>query len=94
MNTVSTKMEIAEDAYLALASMGYTEQRISAEAKSLLAARLFQQNILSLGKAAELSDRNLEDFINFLNELKIPVIDYEEDELDAEFKTALKVTKI
>lgn len=86
MSKVETKLEIPEDAYLTLSSSGYTKQRISMEAKSLFAAHLFQRGVLSLGKAAELSELRIGKFINFLNELEIPVIDYDEEELDAEFK--------
>ncbi|RLC20703.1 MAG: hypothetical protein DRI57_04210 [Deltaproteobacteria bacterium] len=45
------------------------------------------------GKAAELAELKLGRFINFLDGLKIPVIDYEEDELDAEFKTAMELSE-
>ena len=70
---------------------GYTKKRISSEAKSLLAAHLFEKGVLSLGKAAELAELKLGSFIHFLDELKIPVIDYDDDELKAEFKIAKKL---
>ena len=91
MGKVKTDLEIPEDAYIALAGSGYTKKRISLEAKSLLAAHLFEKGVLSLGKAAELAEFNLGTFIRFLDELEIPFIDYDEDELDAEFKTAKKL---
>jgi predicted HTH domain antitoxin len=81
MRKVKANLEIPEDAYLALSSSGYTKKRISSEAKSLLAAHLFERGVLSLGKA----------FIHFLDELEIPVIDYDDDELNAEFKIAKKL---
>ena len=86
MRKIKTNLEIPEDAYLALSSIGYTKERISLEAKNLLAAHLFERGVLSLGKAAELAEVNLGAFIRFLGELGIPVIDYDEDELNAEFK--------
>ena len=91
MRKVKTNLEIPEDAYLALSSSGYTKERISLEAKSFLAAHLFKRGILSLGKAAELAEFNLGVFIRFLDELEIPVIDYDNDELNAEFKVAKKL---
>ncbi len=91
MRKVKTNLEIPEDAYLALATIGYTKKRISLEAKSLLAAHLFERGVLSLGKAAELAELSLGVFIHFLDELKISVIDYDEDELNAEFKIARKL---
>lgn len=91
MRKVKANLEIPEDAYLALSSSGYSKKRISLEAKSLLAAHLFEKCVLSLGKAAELAELSLGVFIRFLDELEIPVIDYDEDELNAEFKTAKKL---
>ena len=35
-----------------------------------------------------MAELGLEAFVDFLDELKIPVIDYDEEELDAEFKIA------
>ena len=91
MRKVKTNFEIPEDAYLALSSSGYTKKRISSEAKNFFAAHLFGRGVLSLGKAAELAEFNLGDFIRFLDELEIPVIDYDEDELDVEFETSKKL---
>ena len=91
MRKVKASLGIPEDAYLALSSSGYTKKRISLEAKSLFAAHLFKRGVLSLGKAAELAELNLGAFIRFLDELGIAVIDYDEDELNAEFKIAEKL---
>jgi len=91
MRKIKANLEIPEDAYLALTSSGYTKKRISSEAKSFLAAHLFEKGVLSLGKAAELAELNLGAFIRFLDELEIPVINYDDDELNAEFKIAKKL---
>lgn len=91
MRKVKTNLEIPEDAYLTLSSSGYTKERISSEAKNLFAAHLFGRGVLSLGKAAELAEFSLGDFMRFLDELEIPVIDYDEDELDVEFETSKKL---
>lgn len=93
MAKVKTNLEIPQDAYLALSSSGYTKQRISFEARSLLAAYLFKRGVLSLGKAAELAELNLGAFITYLDDLEIPVVDYDKDELNAEFKVAKKLKK-
>ncbi|HDH31518.1 MAG TPA: UPF0175 family protein [Candidatus Wolfebacteria bacterium] len=85
MSKIKIIVDMPEDAYLALSSSGYSKARISTEAKKFLAAHLFQNGLLSLGKASEVAGVNLGTFIDFLDKLKIPVIDYDEDELEAEF---------
>lgn len=91
MRKIKTNLEIPEDAYIALSSIGYTKERISLEAKSLLVAHLFEKGVLSLGKAAELAEFDIGTFIRFLDELEISVIDYDEDELIFEFKISKKL---
>jgi len=91
MSNVQITVEIPEDAYLTLSSSGYSKGRISTEAKGLLAVHLFQNGLLSLGKAAELAGYGLGVFIDFLNELQVPVIDYEEEELEKEFKAVVEL---
>ena len=86
MGNIQMMLEIPEDTYLTLSSSGYTKQRLLADAKKFLAAYLFRQKVLSLGKAAELAGLRIGAFISFLDELEIPVIDYDEEELDAEFR--------
>lgn len=88
MGRVQAVLEISEDAYLALSSNGYTKERISVEAKWFLAAEFFRRGILSLGKAAELADLHLGRFITLLDASGIPVVDYDDEELDYEFETA------
>ena len=76
---------------LHLLLLGILKKRISLEARSLFAAHLFEMGFLSLGKAAELAELSLGVFIRFLDELEISVIDFDEDELNAEFKIAKKL---
>jgi predicted HTH domain antitoxin len=93
MPKVITTMELSEDAYLSLSSLGFSKKKIAEEARHLLAANLYQKGMLSLGKSAELSGMNMEQFILLLNDLNIPVVDYDEDELKAEFKTVKGLVK-
>ena len=88
MGKIETTFEIPEDAYLTLSSSGYTKETIVREAKRLLSAFLFKKGVLSLGKASELAGLSISAFIDLLDELEIPVIDYDKEELSAEFKTA------
>ena len=93
MSKIEAILEIPEDTYLTLSCSGYDKERISEEAKRLLSAHLFKNSVLSLGKASELAGLSLSAFIDFLNELGLTVIDYDEDELQAEFATAREIQK-
>lgn len=55
-----------------------------AEAKLLLAAKLFELGRLSLGQAAELSGYSKATFMELLGSLNIPVFDYPAEELQQE----------
>lgn len=47
-----------------------------------LAVRLYQDHMLSMGRAAKIAGMHLESFMDFLGSLGIPVIDYDPAELD------------
>ncbi|NOQ36026.1 MAG: prevent-host-death family protein [Methylococcaceae bacterium] len=49
-----------------------------------LAVKLFKEHDISLGKAAELAKMNLAEFSEYVSELGIAVVDFNEDELDEE----------
>jgi predicted HTH domain antitoxin len=54
------------------------------EARLFLAAKLFELDKLSLGKAAELSGHSKSTFIELVSKMGIPVIKYPPDELEQE----------
>jgi len=54
--------------------------------KLFTAMRLYEENLLSLGKAAELAGKNKDSFIEALSERGIDVIRYPKEELDEEVK--------
>jgi len=55
-----------------------------AEAKLLLAAKLFELGRLSLGQAAELAGYSKATFMDLLGSLNVPVFDYPAEELQEE----------
>lgn len=87
--TVKTVIDIdlPEDIYQTLSSHGFSKEVISRESKKLLALKCYKDKILSLGKSAELSGLSMWEFIDFLGENNIPVIDYSEEQLDREFES-------
>ncbi|MDM8549377.1 UPF0175 family protein [Desulfobacterales bacterium HSG2] len=93
MNTVQAVIDISEDLYLSLSCFGLTREKIVSESRKLLALKYFQEKLLSVGKAAELSGLSRWDFIEYLSDNNVPVIDYDDDELGREFETAEKIAE-
>ena len=49
-----------------------------------LAVQLFKEHTLSLGLAAKVAGMTLEEFMDYLGSIGVPVIDYDEDDLARE----------
>ncbi len=88
MKTVQAVIDISQDLYLSLSCFGLTREKIVSESRKLLALKYFQEKLLSVGKAAELSGLSKWDFIEYLSDNNIPVIDYDDDEIGREFEIA------
>jgi predicted HTH domain antitoxin len=65
---------------------GWSAEELESEVRFLLAARLFAERKVSLGRATKLSGMAMTDFITRVSDLGIPVIDLDEDELREEFR--------
>ena len=63
------------------------------ESRKLFALKCFKEKVLSLGKAAELSGLSKWDFIEFLSDNEVPVVDYDQEEINRELKTAVKLSE-
>lgn len=87
-------MNLPEGLYLSISCFGLTRERIVSESRKLLAIKYFQEKLLSLGKAAELSGLSKWDFIDYLGSSNVPVIDYDEDEMCREIETAENIVKV
>ena len=88
MGNVQAVIDLPEQLYLSLSASGLTKEKIASESRKLLALKCFRDKVLSLGKSAELSGLSKWDFIEFLGDNNVPVVDYEEEELAREFETA------
>ena len=93
MGTVHAVIDLPEGLYLSLSVSGLTKDRIASESRKLLAMKCFKEKVLSLGRSAELSGLSKWDFIDYLNENGVPIVDYDEAELAREFKTADTIAK-
>ncbi|MFH1908936.1 MAG: UPF0175 family protein [Chloroflexota bacterium] len=85
IGTVDLKTQIPEDIFLTLQARGLFKEVLAERSRQLLALRFYQERILSLGKAARLAGMGRWDFIEFLSDNHVPVIDHSEEELAAEF---------
>jgi len=93
MGNVQAVIDIPEELYLSLSASGLTKERIANESRKLLALNCFKEKVLSLGRAAELSGLSKWDFIEYLSENEVPVVDYDQDEIRREFKTSDMLSK-
>ena len=76
MKTVQAVIDISEDLYSTLSCFGLTKEKIVGESRKLLALKYFQEKLLSLGKATELSGLSKWDFIEYLSGNDVTVVDY------------------
>jgi len=94
MKTVQAVISLPEDLYLSLSCFGLTREIIVSESRKLLTLKYFQEKLLSLGKAAELSGLSRWNFIEYLSSNNVPVIDYDDDEISREFETAENISEV
>lgn len=62
------------------------KEKFAEDMKLFTAMKLYEENALSLGKAAELARKHKSEFMELLSENKIDVIRYPKEELDEEIK--------
>lgn len=93
MGTVQAVIDLPEQLYLSLSASGLTKEKIASESRKLLALKCFKEKVLSLGRSAELSGLSKWDFIEYLSDNDIPVVDYDQDEIARELESAEKLTE-
>jgi predicted HTH domain antitoxin len=84
--TIAIETQLPQDIYLTLQAGGLFRDALAQKSRHLLAVYCYQRRLLSLGKAARLAELNRWDFIDLLAEQNVPVINYSDDELAAEFE--------
>lgn len=81
---VVLETQMPEDIFLTLQSSGLYKEALSDKARRLLAMNLYQDRVLSLGKAARLAGMSRWEFVELLSESNIPIVDYSEEEFASE----------
>jgi len=82
---VSLETQIPEDIFKLLQARGLYKDALAERSRQLLAVRFYQDRILSFGKAARMAGMGQWDFVEFLSDHNVPIIDYRDDELESEF---------
>jgi predicted HTH domain antitoxin len=90
---VKAVIDLPKDLYQTLSSHGLSKEMISRETKKLLALKCYRDKILSLGKSSELSGLPMWEFIEFLGENNVAVVDYSEEQLEKELKNVERLRK-
>lgn len=67
---------------------GQNPEEFEREARFLLALKLFELRRISAGKASELSGIGKPEFLLKASQIGVPVVDLDQDQLDAEFRSA------
>lgn len=83
--TVVLETQVPEDVYLSLRARRLFRETLEEESRRLLALRYYRDRILSLGKAARLAGMTRWEFVDFLSDSDVAVIDFTDEELDSEF---------
>ncbi len=66
--------------------LGVKKEKFTEDMKLFTAMKLYEENFLSLGKAAELAGKNKDEFMEALSEHGIDVIRYSKEELNEEVR--------
>ncbi len=90
---LSITLDVPSELSTPLSISGYTQEKLTEEAKQLLAISLFERNILSLRQAAKLAELHLWDFIQILSQQDIPIAEYDDEEIQQELKTVACLTQ-
>ena len=84
MRTLNINIPISEEILFVLKK---DEKSLQEEARKILALQFFKERKLSLGKAAELSGMDKNDFVLLLGKNQIDIYQYTDRELEREFET-------
>ncbi|MDR3667845.1 MAG: UPF0175 family protein [Ignavibacteriaceae bacterium] len=86
MNQIAINMYLPEDVLLEINALHIEGKTLEDKLKLNLSIGLFVSKDISLGKAAQLAGKSLSEFINILNHLNIPAVEYTEDMYEDDLK--------
>ncbi len=89
---VVLEVRLPADVYRLLRAEGYDRAGLGEDAREGLAARLYAEHRLSIGRAAEMAGLPLVRFIDLLRLLNIPVAEYGQEEYADDLETISSLT--
>lgn len=92
--SVQAIIDLPDHLYRTLSAHGLSKEVISREARKLMALKCYKERILSLGKSAEFSGLPLWNFIEFLGENGVAVVDYDDEQIKYELSSVEQIGKI
>jgi predicted HTH domain antitoxin len=92
--SVQAIIDLPDHLYRTLSAHGLSKEVISREARKLMALKCYKERILSLGKSAEFSGLSLWNFIEFLGENGVAVVDYDDEQLKYELSSVEQIRKV
>lgn len=84
---VGIEVKFPKNIYLTLLSAKISKDTMDKKMKQAFSMQLYKNGILSIAKAAELSEMCLSDFMDLLVDNEIPVVEYTEEDYVIDKKT-------
>ena len=91
--SVQAIIDLPDHLYRTLSAHGLSKEVISREARKLMALKCYKERILSLGKSVEFSGLPLWNFIEFLGENGVAVVDYDDEQLEYELNSVEQIAE-
>ncbi len=79
---IKVEIGFSPEVFIAMEMVGLEGEKLVKETKQATAIDLFRQGLLSIGKAAELAEMCLSDFMDLLVENGIAVAEYDIEDLE------------
>jgi len=77
---------LSPEVSVAMKLIGLEGEKLAIEMKRVMAVHLFARGLLSIGKAAELAEASLAEFMDILTSGGLPAVEYTADDLERDLK--------
>jgi predicted HTH domain antitoxin len=91
MQTIDIKVQFPKEMFIAT---HISKENIQTEIKEALAMKLFNEGILSFGKATQLAEISKWEFMELLRRNKIPLVRYDLEDLEEDIKVAKEISTL